>query len=408
MPLDQNGVLTNTDGISLREQVYPELIKTNYISTPFLSSHLKMIDKFAGRLVWTQQALTKNQVTLSAQYTSGTGVMSITAGSTTNPTVLFVGNSQLSTTDGALIFNVTGFNSTKTSLTVSVAVGSDTTIASGTTLRVTSYKEHGSDSGAEAYFEGATSDINYFSNKQFNFKVAKLIEDGKFEDIGYNELSVEHQEKFAFKNCLKQIEFDVFKSPRSAGTGAPTRQGNTTSSGTGARAGGYATFINNGGGRVVSTAAVLSESMLASDVAYMRDLGAFQDLEETVDNPEGEAIVKVYCNRATLEYVNSLVKLERYAGTYNPSQRGRVGTYVTDYLVGGIVLKFTPTTGLDTGELIYEPRPDLNSIEVIRMFETTADYKESGDNRKVTKSVTWRGRFMAPWLSVWRTNITSP
>lgn len=408
MVLATNNVSTHTDGITLREQIYPELIKTNYVSTPFLSEHLSMIPKISGRLTWIQQALTKNTVTLSAQHTSGSGTISIDAGTTTNPTILFVGNSQLSTADGSLIFNVTGFNATKTTINVSVAYGSDTTIASGTTLRVTSFKEHGSDAGAENYFEGATSDINYFSNKQFNFKVAKLIEEGKFDDIGFNELSIDHQEKLAFYNCLKQLEFDIFKSPRVAGTGAPTRQGNTISSGQGARSGGYATFISNGGGRVVSTTATLTEGMLESDVAYMRDLGAFQDATTTVDK-DAEGVCKVYCNRTTLGYVNKLSKLERHGTTYMPNQRGgHVGTWHTKYLVEGIVLDFRPTEGLETGEFIFEPRPDLNKVEVVRMFQTTADEKESGDNRKVTKSVTWRGCFKAPWLSVHRSNVTSP
>lgn len=408
MTLATNNVTNHTDGITLREQVYPELIKTNYVSTPFLSDHLKMVNKISGRLVWTQQALTRNRVTLSSAYTAGDGVLTVNAGSTTNPTILFVGNSQISTEDGSLIFNVTGFNATKTSINVSVAVGSDTSIANGTTLRVTSYKEQGSDAGPENYFEGATSDINYFSNKQFNFKVAKLIEEGKFEDIGYNELSIDHQERNAFYNCLKQIEFDAFKSPRVAGSNAPTRQGNTISAGSGARSGGYATFISNGGGRVVSTAATLTEAMLEGDVRYMREEGAFQESTVTVDNPNAEAIVNVYCNRTSLSYVNGLAKLERHGTVYMPNSRGRVGTYHTEYLVEGVVLKFKPTDALADGEFIMEPRPDLNKIEVLRMFQTTADERDSGDNRKVTKSVTWRGCFKAPWLSVHRTNVTSP
>lgn len=411
MSISGTNIQSFVDTNQLVRKISELTVSTSSLRIPFLSIHQKTVGKgeISNPHDWAQRSLSKSKVTLAAQYTAGSNVMTVAAGTTKSPVILFKGISEVGLADGSIIWRVEDFNSTKTSLVLKKIYGTDSTnIASGTVLFVTSYTQHGLDMQAANDGQTFSYDYNYISNKTLTYQVSKLLQGGYLASLKDKDYTIEDKRKMAGLRQLLELEYDFLASPRVQGASVSTGRGySELSTDNGSRMGGFMSFLTAGGAQITDNAQKPpSLSQLLLDVKYLDSEGAFDEFGTTSPRDSSTPLCYLYCDR---DMMFDWYRIMIQTATGERLTEGNKFGYSADMIhVGGVDIKPMISNGIGTGRYILEARPEHTECVFIRNREQTADTSGViGDNQKVEEATTFTLKSYAPWQNVMRYNVGS-
>jgi hypothetical protein len=407
MTVPVNGALTFNDSFTSKEYVYPDIVRSSRVYAPILMNHMDGVSKYNSKIQWFQQAISQGSVTLNGAYTAGGTTMTVDAPSNFSPfdTEIKPGMSQLVTQDGSARYDITAANAAFTSLTISLANGTDANLADNTKLFISRRGDIGEDFGVQNDISTATTDYNYITSFNHTISIANPVADGSFETFGENELSYSRQLENLYPTIVRNVERGLIKDTRIEGSSAKTGAGFTRTSGTGSQAGGIVSFVSSGGGYTVSSgSAALTEDTLITDIENLRDRGAFTNPSSMERNYGGDTC-DAYISPAVLGDLNKLVRLERPAEkTLSAQTNGKFGTFVSQFIVDGVLVSFYLSDGMADNEVLYIPKKEYIQAKIMRMAEEQPELP-NGDNTKRMYATTYSLCVKAPWILGHRTNL---
>jgi len=409
MPIPGTNITTTVDTAQLERKISELTVSTSSLRIPFLSIHQKTVGKgeISNPHDWAQRSLSKSKVTLAATFTAGALTCTISPGTVKSPVVLFKGISEIATGDGSLIWRIKDFNAAKTSLTLELKYGTHSSnIASGTTLFITSYTQHGLDMQAANDGQTFSYDYNYISNKTLTYQVAKLLQGGYLASLKDKDYTIEDKRKMAGLRQLLELEFDFLASPRIAGADTLAARGySELTNDAGSRMGGFMSFLSSGGAQITDNAnksPALSQLLL--DIKYLDSEGAFDEFGTTSPRDKSIPLCYLYCDRDMMfDWYRIMIQTATGDRLTGDNKFG----YSADMIhVGGVDIKPMISNGIGSGRYILEARPENTECIFVRNREQTADTAGViGDNQKVEEATTFTLRSYAPWQNVMRYNV---
>lgn len=405
MALAANNVAT-FDSQAAELEILSSLVKTSRVYAPVVQNHMTLVPEVGSRIEWYDQNLGDGTVSLSASYTAGAGSVTVTAPSLVSPYSIKVGVHQLQTRNNSAIYNITAYNSGTNVITITLAHGSDANLASGTQLYLIRNNSIGSDFSTQSDVQFATSDFNYLSNFSFTVRINNMSKNNQLK-YHFEEISFENQLQNNIPEAIRTLERRVIKDFRVQGTGAAARNSNTIQSGDGSRSGGILTL---GAARGLYTAssgtAAFSQSVLDTDIATLRQRGAFAQLNERTRDM-GLKYCKAYCGDAIISDVNKAVNFQRAPEAFYDKMDkigGKAGSFTNLYIGDGVVVDFQPSDGLADNEVLYVPQDNLIEVRVVRMMEEQPALN-NGDNEIRMYNVTYATVVKSPFLLGYRSNL---
>lgn len=411
MPIAGSNVTTLIDTSQLERKLSEMAVSTSSIRIPFLSMHQSNVSKgeLSNPFEWSQRALSKSKVTLAADWVPGDASITIEAGNTKDPVLLFPGATEIGTYGSSpLLVKITGKNSEGTSLTYTVRSGShSTTIPSGTQLAVTSYTQHGQDMQQHNDGQTYSYDLNYFSNKTLTYQVSNLLQGGYLASYKNKDYTIEDKKQVAGLRQLLELEYDFLNSPRIAGADTSERLGNIISTDNGSRMGGFFHYLNSGSANIIDNGnKAPSLSQLLQDVKYLDQEGCFDEFGTTSERDSSTPLLYLYCDR-DMKFDWYRIMLQTATGDRLTGDN-KFGYSADTVHVGGVDIQMKISNGMGPGKYILEGRPELQRCLFIRDRQETASTKGVlGDNEKVEEATTMTFESKAPWLNVVRENVGS-
>lgn len=359
-------ILTLNSGQTFNENVNPQLDIKAAFYTPYLNKHKSMVGTLGSREIWFNEALSNNTVVLNGAYTAGSGTMTFDAETNINPYKITENVTHVKTQDDSAVYKITTFNTTTRVATISLAFGSDASLADNTELYLAKYDRYGADFGVTNEgdtLQFTTSDINYPTFIYERIKSADGNEERRWTDVGFSEATIYHQEDKLYAQHVLQIERDLFYSTKTEGSSAATRQGNKLSSGLDSRAGGLAGFINAQGGRVVDNTSTLpvSEADIITDVEFIRDVGGLTYFLNFERGENQMAEIDLYCSEKTLSDINKFIRLERDEKALSGQTNGQFGSWAHRLIANGAYVNVYSTSGVKDND--YFMIPSMANIE---------------------------------------------
>ena len=322
-----------------------------------------------------------------------------------DPYAIKVGINQLMTQNGSALYDITDFNTSTYTATITLAQGSDANIADDTKLYLLRNSSIGEDFGSQSDVFYATSDYNYLSNFSYTIRIGNPQRKGQ---ISYHiqEMTFDNQLENNIPDAIRNLERRIVKDFRVQGTGAASRNSNTIQAGNGSRSGGILTLANARGLYTASVSVPISEDLLETDMIELRNRGAFTTINDRTRAYQS-SYCKAYCSESTLADINKVIRLQRVPEAFFDAadkMGGTAGTFGSAFLVNGVIVEFFVSDGISDSELLYVPREDLVEVKLLRMLEEQQELP-GGDNEVRMYNCTYQTRVKNPWLLGSRTNL---
>lgn len=398
MPSPVTGAGTYTDSQTLIEKRMYNHISTLDVNCPMVKKYRVGVRDVPTKIEWTQKAIGKPKVTISANYTAGSGQMQLAAATDYSPYRISNGKSIVITPSRA-VYRVDSFNSTTRIAQVTHLQGTDVNVSSGSTLFLSKKTPIGSKFSGESELSFASLDYNYIDNFDDEIVLDSLAYKKRYKSEGTYELSFEYQADELLPDVMGRLENALVRGNRLQGTG-----GTSKGAGFDASAGGILFYNATGGGYTVTASTQFSRSMIATDMRQLRLRGGFNARNATNRN-NGQITCDMFVSEAMLQYANDVVYADVH-GTIklDKKQNGTFGYFFYEFLENGVKVRMHVSDALNDDEVIYIPNASQVELLMYRFFEPQPD-DVYGDGKVRMYSTTWSVKVHNPWTIGYRKNV---